>query len=593
MAEDETFRVDGTKTASVAATMGCADRIFACVVLLSSLSAGCSSSAAMPSSESASDPVASAGRDATAPADSSTGAAPGALFSGRPTHVPGFVHPSADAGTGTKDAAADAPPSDASVPPPGDATPYGQWQPIATPPPFTPDVALLLTDGTVMVHDYQEGSKFWRLSPDIHGSYVTGTWSTMASLPAGYEPTFFSSAVLADGRVVIIGGEYNEGADVETPLGAIYDPPTDTWTPIQAPTPLEVWYIVGDAPSVVLPDGTWMIGSIPAKQQATFDARTLTWTTISSPGNGKADDNAEEGWTLLPNGKVLTVDVGIGLGDGRSCPSTTNSELFDPAVQTWSSAGNTGPALPDTCVGEIGPAVLRPDGTVFAIGATGNTAVYGVDGGWTAGPTFPVVAPGQLDLADGCAVLLPNGNVLAAASPGDYQPPASFFEFDGTNLTQVSATQNAANDSSFNVFFLLLPSGQVLSIDYSPDIELYASTGAPSASWAPTITVAPTTVVRGTTYRLEGTQLNGLSQAVAYGDDYQGATDYPLVRITNDATGHVFYGRTHDHSTMAVATGTAPVSTLFEAPSQAEVGASSLVVVANGIPSAPVAVTLQ
>jgi hypothetical protein len=99
--------------------------------------------------------------------------------------------------------------------------------------------------------------------------------------------------------------------------------------------------------------------------------------------------------------------------------------------------------------------------------------------------------------------------------------------------------------------------------------------------------------VRGTTYRLEGTQLNGLSQAVAYGDDYQGATNYPLVRITSDATGHVFYGRTHDHSTMGVATGATPVSTLFEAPGEAEVGASALVVVANGVPSAPVAVTIQ
>ena len=543
----------------------------------------------MPASQDAPDP---GGRDATASADSSKAPPPETFPLGGPgTHPPGFLHPSADAGA--NDATTDGPLSDASPPPPYDATPYGQWQAVATPPTFTPDVALLLTDGTVMVHDYQEASKFWRLTPDIHGSYVSGTWSEMAQLPAGYEPTFFSSAVLADGRVVVIGGEYNEGADVETPLGAIYDPMADAWTPIQAPTPLDTWYIVGDAPSVVLADGTWMIGSIPGEQQATFDARTLTWTTIDPAGGGKADENAEEGWTLLPNGKVLTVDVGIGLGNGTSCPSTTSSELFDPATQTWSSAGSTGVALPDTCAGEIGPAVLRPDGTVFATGATGNTAVYGVDGGWTPGPTFPKTSLGQFDIADGCAVLLPNGNVLAAASPGDYQPPAEFFEFDGASLTQVSATQNAANDSSFNIFLLLLPTGQVLSIDDSPDVEFYTATGAPSASWAPTITSAPTTVVRGTTYRLEGTQLNGLSQAVAYGDDYQGATNYPLVRITSDATGHVFYGRTHDHSTMGVATGATPVSTLFEAPGEAEVGASALVVVANGVPSAPVAVTIQ
>jgi len=38
----------------------------------------------------------------------------------------------------------------------------------------------------------------------------------------------------------------------------------------------------------------------------------------------------------------------------------------------------------------------------------------------------------------------------------------------------------------------------------------------------------------------------------------------PLVRITNNSTHHVFYARTHDHSTMGVATGTATVSTNFD-----------------------------
>jgi hypothetical protein len=38
--------------------------------------------------------------------------------------------------------------------------------------------------------------------PDIHGSYVNGTWSPIASMPAGYGPLYFGSAVLPDGRVV-------------------------------------------------------------------------------------------------------------------------------------------------------------------------------------------------------------------------------------------------------------------------------------------------------------------------------------------------------------------------------------------------------
>jgi hypothetical protein len=65
------------------------------------------------------------------------------------------------------------------------------------------------------------------------------------------------------------------------------------------------------------------------------------------------------------------------------------------------------------------------------------------------------------------------------------------------------------------------------------------------------------------------------------------------VRLTNNSTGHVFYARTHDHSTMGVATGTAIVSTNFDVPSNMDTGDCMLEVVANGIPSVAVAVTVN
>ena len=91
---------------------------------------------------------------------------------------------------------------------------------------------------------------------------------------------------------------------------------------------------------------------------------------------------------------------------------------------------------------------------------------------------------------------------------------------------------------------------------------------------------------------ISGYRFNGMSQAAAYGDDQQAATNYPLVRITNNRTGHVFYSRTHDHSSMAVASNDL-VSTHFDVPSTQERGPSSLVVVVNGIPSDPVAITVN
>ena len=122
---------------------------------------------------------------------------------------------------------------------------------------------------------------------------------------------------------------------------------------------------------------------------------------------------------------------------------------------------------------------------------------------------------------------------------------------------------------------------------------LYEESGSANPAWAPTISNAPTSVTRGSTYAISGTQFNGLSQAQGFGDEYQTATNYPVIRITNGATGHVFYAHTHDHSTMAVATGAATVSTNFDVAAATETGASTLVVVANGIASAPVSVTVQ
>ena len=111
-------------------------------------------------------------------------------------------------------------------------------------------------------------------------------------------------------------------------------------------------------------------------------------------------------------------------------------------------------------------------------------------------------------------------------------------------------------------------------------------------AWQPTIAGAPKTVTRGGTYTVAGTQFNGLSQGANYGDDYQSATNYPLVRMVNRATGHVFYCRTHDHSSMGVATGSLVVSTTFDVPAHIDLGPSDLYVVANGIASQPVQINV-
>ncbi len=154
-------------------------------------------------------------------------------------------------------------------------------------------------------------------------------------------------------------------------------------------------------------------------------------------------------------------------------------------------------------------------------------------------------------------------------------------------MTLVTPPASALADASYVGHLIVLPTGQIMFTDFTTDVEVFTTAGTYNPSWAPTISSASTSVTRGKTYSVSGTQFNGLSQGSAYGDDFQNATNYPLVRIVNQATGHVFYCRTHNHSTMAVATGSKKVSTRFDVPARAETGLSQLFVVANGIPSSP------
>jgi hypothetical protein len=82
-----------------------------------------------------------------------------------------------------------------------------------------------------------------------------------------------------------------------------------------------------------------------------------------------------------------------------------------------------------------------------------------------------------------------------------------------------------------------------------------------------------------------------VTQGAYYGDDDQSFTNFPLVRIT-DSSGRVWYCRTHGWLG-GVATGTKIVSSEFDIPSSIALGAATLEVVTNGIPSASVDVTID
>ncbi len=464
------------------------------------------------------------------------------------------------------------------------------WEPAPPFPGSGAAQAILTPVGNVLVQEITGPSgtgtgNWYVLQPDASGNYTTGFWAGPISTPSGYAPEFFGSAVLPDGRVLIEGGEYNFGTQSETNQGSLFDPISGTFSSLVAAP--SGWADIGDAPTVILPNGKFMLGDCCSSKEAIFDASSLTW---SSTGSGKADSNSEEGWTLLPNKKVLTIDTQNG----------SNTELYDYTTGKWTSAGNTPQPLAYNCgnpheVPELGPAVLRPGGTVFAAGANGLTAIYNVaKNKWSKGPIFPPNSAGlgQDGVADGPAAILPDGNVLVMASninPCNV-PPSDFYEFNGTSFITVPSPPNAVNDISYYGRMVVLPNSHVLLTDNSTDVEIYFPAGSPKSAWLPKITSYPKTITQGGSYTLKGTRFNGLSQGAAYGDDAQSATNFPIVKI--EIGGFTYYLPTKNF-TSGVATGSAIVSTDFSLPFFVGTGPAKLVLLANGLASNTVNITVK
>jgi hypothetical protein len=496
---------------------------------------------------------------------------------------------------------------------PAAAAPYAltnqasPWVRLRNAPPFPPGSMLLASDGTVLVHaePASGGTNLWyKLTPDSHGNYANGTWSQIASMPASYDPLYFSSAILPDGRMIVEGGEYLGGTPTWTSKGAIYNPVTNKWRSVQPPAG---WTNIGDAMGIVLSNGTYMqqqacqnctsSNPILSTSFALFNATGLNWISLS--GQGKNDPNDEEGWTLQPDGSLLTVDTWL----------TPTTERFTPSNLSWSIAGNTVRSPVNTPSAEIGPQMMLPNGDTFVVGAgTGPeapaacttrskaaTALHTAAGNWVNGPAIPTFNGMQYDSADGPGALLPDGNALFDVSPCVYNAPIVFMLYNAQTrtLSPVPNVPNAANDSTYYTRLLVLPNGQVLFNDGSSDMEVYTGGGTPNPAWAPSInSISTTNLTPGKSATLSGTQLAGLDQGAAYGDDVQDATNFPIVRITNNKTHVVTYARTSNWSSVSVAPGAAS-STRFTLPAGTPAGASSLVVIANGIASAPVPVTVS
>jgi hypothetical protein len=279
--------------------------------------------------------------------------------------------------------------------------------------------------------------------------------------------------------------------------------------------------------------------------------------------------------------------------------------VYNPATGAWTAIAPTNTQQAD-CSGkksyEIGPLVALPNGKVVSFpGLTtgaGNTAHWTTGGsGWTTGAVMPSwdLNGVPYTMADAPAAVLPNGNILVAMSPSNWAASNSFpaithfWEYNANNFTftLVADKPDAFSFNSYTQNFLVLPTGQIIAFNAdAPTVEVYTPS-APSAPVAemqrPVINAPPSTpcLARLGNYGLNGSGFNGLTEGAYYGDDTNASTNFPLIKIVNNSTGHFFFARTYGHSTRSIKPSVATFTNFQVAPNT-ELGNSTLYEVANG-----------
>lgn len=284
-------------------------------------------------------------------------------------------------------------------------------------------IAALLPDGRVLIAGgivSPGGVPATAASSELYDP-VTGTWSPTGRLN---RPRYNAQATsLADGRVLVSGGAVDEQAPFTEKSAEIYDPATGAWTLVRPMANARyVHRQTTMADGRVMVSGGSILGHCSARDSAeVYDPAADRWTSVESMPEAHTTQVSE----LLPGGRVL-VAGGWSLpqkgcsSDGRLRTSTNASTVFDPLTRHWSAtapmqvarAASASTALADG-------RVLAAAGTVG--GETGNTRTATAEvfnpalNAWTSAGSLAVARSGSR------AALLLDGRVLVA---GGIAPPS-------------------------------------------------------------------------------------------------------------------------------------------------------------------------
>ena len=285
-----------------------------------------------------------------------------------------------------------------------------------------------------------------------------GTWTKAASMPRGLWGS--GSAVLRDGRVMVIGGATGASSNDATAAVSIFDPAGGSWS---AATPM---LQARAYPMVVrLADGSVLVagGSLngqPLDTAERYNPSNGTWVAAGRMNLPRTQGNL----ILLQDGRALATGGGIEGAPGWA--STASIELFDPAKGVWTlGAPMSVPRARHT-------ATLLPTGDVLVAG--GGTTFHGDVGKVTSNVeiytprtnSWRAVAPMSIPRYTHEAALLADGRVLVAggwsAMTSDDVSKASTEIFDPA--TDRWSAGPPLENARAEFVLVRMPGGRVLAI---------------------------------------------------------------------------------------------------------------------------------